>query len=101
MSTPEGLVKAKVKKVLDKYREHLYVLMPVQNGMGTPTLDYLGWFKGHPFGIETKAGKARMTPRQELTAEKMRAGGAMVFLINEVEGLDELEAWLDYLKGDF
>lgn len=90
--TPEGRVKAVVKQRL---REHnAYWLMPTQNGMGAPALDFIGCSKGRFFAIETKAGGACMTPRQSETAEKMRAACGRVFLVNELDGLAALTDWL-------
>jgi hypothetical protein len=94
-TTPEGKVKAKVKKVLETHGAYCH--MPVVNGMGKPTLDFIGCHRGRFFGIETKAGSGRPTKRQELTMAEMRAAGAAVFLINDVQGMDELEGWLNDL----
>lgn len=90
--TPEGRVKAKVKSCLQA--NGAYYHMPVQNGMGAPTLDFVGCHFGRFFAVETKAGNKGMTPRQETTAEAMRAAGAKVFLVNEATGLSELAQWL-------
>ena len=90
--TPEGKVKEKVKKILKKYS--VYQHWPVLNGMGAPTLDCVGCANGRFFAIETKAANKQPKPRQEITMRDMRAAGATVFLVNEVEGMNELESWL-------
>ena len=90
--TPEGKVKAKVKKLLTTHGAYFH--MPVQNGMGKPSLDFVGCHRGCFYAVETKAGNKRMTPRQETTADEMRLAQGVVFLINEVEGIDLLEEWL-------
>ena len=89
--TPEGKVKAVVKKLCKKY--DAYVYMPVSNGMGAAALDFIGCINGQCFAIETKAGSGIMTPRQEHTAANMRASGVKVFLINNIydQGFEE---WL-------
>lgn len=100
MSTPEGKVKARVKKLLNEH--NAYHHWPVQNGFGEPTLDCTGCHRGKYFAIETKAPGERLTPRQEFTKEKMEAAGAKVFVIGEewipdapeYTGMTELEAWL-------
>ncbi len=90
--TPENVVKAKVKALL---REHgAYWHCPVQNGMGSPSLDFICCHDGRYFGIETKAGNKKMTPRQENTSNEIRAAKGLAFLVNEVEGWDELREWL-------
>jgi len=90
--TPEGKVKAKVKALLKAHGAYQH--WPVLNGMGAPTLDCIGCHKGLFFGIETKAGSKKPTPLQETTMQKMRGAGAVVLLINEVEGMEELAQWL-------
>ena len=92
-TTPEGKVKKRVKEVLERHGTYFH--MPVQNGMGKPTLDFIGCHRGRYFGIETKAGQSRPTKRQELTMTEMRKAGAAVFLINDVQGTAELEEWLN------
>ena len=92
MSTPEGVVKNKVKKLLTEF--NVYWHMPVQNGMGAPSLDFICCHEGRFFGIETKAGNKKPTPRQETTMNQIRLAGGLAFLVNEVEGLQELREWL-------
>lgn len=94
--TPEGRVKNKVKDVLKRYGAYYH--MPVQNGMGAPSLDFVGCIHGFYFAIETKAEDKQMTARQESTAEQIRKAGGIVFLVNEVEGLDELTWWLKEMR---
>lgn len=89
--TPEGKVKARIKKILDA-QIGMYYFMPVQNGMGQPSLDYVGWHHGLPFAIEAKAPGNTPTQRQEATIQKMVAAGARVFVIDGT--MDELEEWL-------
>lgn len=93
MSTPEGKVKDRVKKVLRDYG--VYWHCPVQNGMGAPSLDFVCCFHGFFFSIETKAGNKQPTPRQEITIAEMRKAGAKVFVVNEETGTDELVSWLE------
>lgn len=90
--TPESLVKKRVSAVLKA--AGAYYHMPVQNGMGSPTLDYIGCHAGRFYSIETKAGSAGPTKRQALTMAAMAAAGAKVFLINDATGEDELKQWL-------
>ena len=92
--TPEGKVKEKVKKVLKAHGAYWH--MPVQNGMGAPSLDFIGCYKGMYFGIETKAENKQPTPRQKLTIESIQAAGGKTFVVNEVSGLKELEEWLQH-----
>lgn len=93
MATPEGKVKNKVKVVLKKYNAYWHC--PVQNGMGSPSLDFICCIRGKYFGIETKAGNKKPTPRQESTIEAIQLAGGRAFVVNEETGMDLLEMWLD------
>ncbi len=92
-ATAEGKVKAKVSALLKQYGAYYH--MPVQNGMGKPSLDYIVCHRGRFAGVETKAGNKLPTPRQEGTIAEMRAAGGATFIVNEVGGLDELRFWLE------
>lgn len=95
--TPEGRVKAKVKRALAALLAAgcaLYWHMPVQNGMGEPTLDFVGCAGGHFFAIETKAPGGKPTKRQLLTMASMQAAGAFVFVVSSDEELARMEATL-------
>lgn len=96
MPTPEGLVKKRVVVLLKKYR--VYWHCPMQNGMGKPSLDFICSYKGYFIAIETKAGNKQPTARQEITMNEIRAAGGFVFLVNEVQGLVELEAFLETMS---
>lgn len=94
--TPEGKVKEKVKNVLDAFKPHVFGHWIVQNGMGSPTLDYIGCCCGCYFTVETKAAGKKLTPRQELTAKSTEDANGAVFKVigeNDLELL-VLEAWL-------
>lgn len=91
--TPEGRVKNKVKALLKQYGAYWH--MPVQNGMGAPSLDFVCCHRGRYFAIETKAGNKGPTPRQEATMNAIRAAGGLAFLVNELTGLQVLEEWLN------
>ena len=91
-SSKNYLVKNKVKKLLTEFNAYWHC--PVQNGMGSPSLDFICCHEGRYFGIETKAGNKKPTPRQETTMNQIRLAGGLAFLVNEVEGLQELREWL-------
>lgn len=91
--TPEGKVKEKVKRLLKKYGAYYH--MPVMNGMGAPTLDFVCCYHGFFIAIETKAPGKKPTPRQLLTMADMEAAGAFVFA---VAGDDDLFLVEEFLK---
>lgn len=99
-STPEGKVKAQVKRALNTLRDKgypVYYHMPVQNGMGKPTLDFVGCIKGAFFAIETKAPGRKPTDRQIDTMEEMRKAGAHVFVYDGTNP-EVLAGWLAMLS---
>lgn len=92
--TPEGKVKEKIKQVL---REHgAYYHMPVQNGMGKPSLDFIGCINGRFIAVEAKAERGSLTLRQKATIADMEAAGAFVLVIQGVDdpAFDQLERYL-------
>lgn len=94
--TPEGKVKEKVKKVLKE--AGAYYHMPVQNGMGKPSLDFVCCHKGRFLAIETKTEKGKLTLRQQMTMDEMQKAGAIVLVIrgeSDGEGFALLRAFLE------
>ena len=107
--TPEGKIKAAVKKVLTQY--HItpasnvgkaaalvlfgWYYMPVKNQFGTSGIpDFIGHYKGRFFAIETKAPGEKPTGLQLLQIELMRNSGAPVFIVDGPESLNEFQQWL-------
>lgn len=95
--TPEGRIKHLVKKVIASI-PGAYQHWPVQNGMGSPTLDCIACIKGHYVAVETKAPGKRPTPRQELTMSSMKAAGAIVFVVDSEAKVSDLENSLKMLQ---
>ena len=82
--TPEGRVKAKVKKALATLPRR-YHFMPVQNGMGAPALDFYCCINGKFVAIETKTPGKAMTPRQlETTSQIIAAGGIVHMVLDDI-----------------
>jgi hypothetical protein len=79
--TPEGRVKAKVKKALDTLGTDCWRFMPVQTGFGTPALDFLLSIRGRFVAIETKAPGKKLTPLQEGTKAAIEAAGGIVLVV--------------------
>jgi hypothetical protein len=99
MPTPEGRVKNKIRKLLDRYENNVYYFMPVPMGLGSRTVDFLCCANGRFFSIEAKAKKGRVTRLQDVVMARMRNAGATTFLIvgeDDAEGFGELE---EYLEG--
>jgi hypothetical protein len=106
--TPETKVKARIRGLLKAHGAYWH--SPVQNGMGTPALDFHVCHRGRYCSIEAKAHGKHLTPRQELTKRDIEAAGGKVFVIGEIDhwideergglfkhrdsGMAELEAWL-------
>lgn len=97
--TPEGRVKAKIKDVLNERKPLLWYYMPVPNGYGIQTIDFIGCFRGDFFAIEAKAPGEEPTQRQEGTIADMRDAYGKVFVIDGDTG--ELEQWLHHVTTRF
>jgi hypothetical protein len=98
--TPEGMVKSRVRELLNRYKG-VYYYMPVSNGMGAPSLDFLGCNDGLFFAIETKAEGKNPTERQLITIKQMQEAGAAVFVIQGCDdrALAPLRLWLEFTSG--
>lgn len=99
MTTPEAKVKAKVNKVLARYKD-LYRYMPVPSGYGAPSLDYVCCYRGQFFAIETKAPGKKPTAVQMHTIAAMERAGARVFVIDHVDATGPLEEYLEATSRD-
>jgi hypothetical protein len=92
MTTPEGKIKDKVKKLLYEYE--VYYFMPVQMGYGAAGLDFHCNWGRFGFLIETKAEGKKLVPRQEILVAKLIEKNVPVFIIDGDGGLKMLESFL-------
>lgn len=95
--TPEGKVKEKIDKALKALKEQghlIYKHKPVQNGMGAPTLDYIGCSYGRYFAIEAKKdAKTHPTAVQEQTMAEIRCAGGQTFVVCDEATLGDFTRW--------
>jgi hypothetical protein len=96
MTTPEGKMKDKIKRLFKRYQ--VYFHMPVQNGMGAPTLDFICCYFGWYIGVEAKAPKKDLTQRQYDTKDDIEKAGGFVLRVSSDEELDILECLLQILE---
>jgi len=99
MATPEGKVKAKVRKLLAGY-QGMYTYWPVPTGFGKTTLDVLGCYRGQFFTIETKAEGKKPTQRQmeEINNIEFAMGKSFVIAGEDSPVLENLRTWLNLLS---
>lgn len=80
--TPEGKVKAKVKKVL--LEVGAYYAMPMGTGYGNAGVpDFLVCFVGRFVGIECKANGGKPTALQLKNLADIESAGGLAFIIDE------------------
>lgn len=80
--TPEAKVKKAVRQVLDGLGA--YYVMPVTGGYGKQGApDFLVCLHGKFIGIETKAGKGRLTALQEMNLKQIIEAGGVSLVIRE------------------
>jgi hypothetical protein len=91
--TPEGKVKAVVKRVLKEIGAYQH--WPVQTGMGAPCLDCHGCYKGKYFAIETKAPGKLPTARQYMTKGAIEQAGGIV-LVTDNADYATLKEWIQF-----
>lgn len=92
--TPEGRVKAQVKKWLKE--RNIFYFMPVSNGMGQVGIpDFICCVNGMFLGIETKAPGKRgnTTANQDRVIMEIHKSGGAAVVIDDVSQLEELETW--------
>jgi Holliday junction resolvase len=93
--TPEGRVKAAVRKVLDA--EGVYYFMPAANGFGRAGIpDIICCVQGFFLALELKAGNGKTTALQdrEITAINVHGGRAVVINENNINEVKEIIAWI-------
>lgn len=96
-STPEALVKKKIRAILDAHG--VYYAMPIGTGYGNSGVpDFLCCVKGKFLAIEAKAGKGKTTALQDDHLRRIDEAGGTQMVVNEIM-LDALDALLHYLKG--
>jgi Holliday junction resolvase len=94
--TPEGAVKAAVRKILDAIG--VYYFMPPGMGMGRSGIpDIIGCLNGGFIAIECKAGKGKTTALQERELLAICIHGGFTFIARE-HNLDELKQLLQEKK---
>jgi len=97
MSTPEVLVKKKVRKLLDE--AGVYYFMPPANGFGRAGIpDIVGCLNGRFFAIECKAGKGTTTALQDREISRINDAGGTAIVVNENNLADVLKL-MEKLNG--
>jgi hypothetical protein len=93
--TPESRVKAEIRERLAQLKKirPIYWHAPVQNGMGAPTLDFIGCCSGRYFAIEAKAPGMPVTERQRKTMGEIEVAGGISFVVRNSLDLDMFERW--------
>lgn len=94
--TPEGKVKAAVRKLLVEFG--IYYFSPSANGYGRAGIpDIICCFGGRFIAIECKAGKGTTTALQDRELAAIRTAGGMAMVVNETN-IDELKEKLQWMR---
>ena len=94
--TPEGKVKAAVRKLLVDFG--IYYFSPSANGYGRAGIpDIICCFGGRFIAIECKAGKGTTTALQDRELAAIRTAGGMAVVVNETN-IDELKEKLQWMR---
>jgi Holliday junction resolvase len=94
--TPEGKVKKRVNKILEKYGA--YYFSPVTGGFGRSGVpDIIVCYLGVFIGIECKAGDNKPTALQLKNLEDIHTNGGWGMIVNE-ETVEDVEAVLVYIE---
>lgn len=95
--TPEGEVKAEIKKFLDS-RPELYYFMPVQAGYGKRGLDFFICYRGCFIAIEAKRPGGGPKRFQSDLISTIRTAGGFAISIDNVEDVIQL---INYIEGAY
>jgi len=91
--TPEGKVKAKVKKILDVHE--VYYFCPATGGYGRSGIpDFVCCYKEMFIALECKAGKGKTTALQDRELARIHSAGGRAFVVNE-DNLHVIEHFFD------
>jgi Holliday junction resolvase len=94
--TPEGKVKAKVKKLLDE--RGVYYFMPATGGYGRSGIpDFICCYNGRFMAIECKAGKGDLTALQTRELTRIDAAGGEAVVVRETS-MDNFIKFLGFFK---
>jgi Holliday junction resolvase len=97
--TPEGAVKAKVRKVLDA--EGVYYFSPAANGFGRAGIpDIICCVRGFFLAIEIKAGKGKTTALQDREIAAINSHGGQAMVVNE-NNINEVKENITWIKTNF
>ena len=107
--TPEGKVKAAIKKILKNF--DVYYEMPVPGGYGSHSLDFIcsvrHWETGLPimFYIEAKAPGKGLTERQKAKVAELNAHSIRTFIVapsidtnDRYLGKKQSDSWKDFIE---
>lgn len=94
--TPEGKVKAAVRKLLVEFG--IYYFSPSANGYGRAGIpDIICCFGGRFIAIECKAGNGVTTALQDRELAAIRTAGGMTMVVNETN-IQELKEKLQWMR---
>jgi pantoate kinase len=95
-STPEALVKKKIRKILDDNK--VYYAMPIGTGYGNSGVpDFLCCVAGRFVAIEAKAGKGKTTALQDDHIARIMESRGVAMVINE-QNLYTLEPVIQLMR---
>ena len=93
--TPEGIVKKKIKDILQA--KGAYFTMPIGTGYGSAGVpDFVICYKGRFIGVEAKANGNKPTALQEKHMSAIRGQGGFTLVIDETN-IDALTRLLEQL----
>lgn len=97
--TPEGKVKAAVRKIL--VEEGVYYFMPAANGFGRAGIpDIICCVCGFFLAIELKAGKGKTTALQDREIALINDQGGQAMVVNE-NNINEVKENIQWIKANF
>ena len=83
-NTPEGAVKAALKKIYAKHGDAIVLVQPIGTVFNAAGVhDHILCVGGRFVSVEVKAGSNKLSPAQEMFGARMVAAGGLALVVNE------------------
>lgn len=91
----ENTVKKWVRDLLKSLGDDCWWQSVAPGAFGGPTVDFVGFYRGMGFAVETKRPDKLPTSQQLATLQKQGRAGALTFLVRDKETFALFKRWID------
>lgn len=91
----ENTIKGWVRTLLKSLGDDCWWQSIAPFGYGGPGVDFVGFYRGRPFAVETKVPEKLPTSQQLATMHKQGRAGAVTFCVRDKETFALFKEWID------